>query len=78
MSNDGNGGFILTTPDPPINLVNLPLVTSSSQIGLQWEDGDSDGGSTVIDYRVLTNGGSGNTFTALESNVLTSTYTATS
>lgn len=34
MSDEGNGGVIQTVPDAPIDLVNLPLVTLATQIGL--------------------------------------------
>jgi len=29
VSDDGNGAIILTVPDPPINLVNVPTLTAS-------------------------------------------------
>jgi hypothetical protein len=35
-SNDGNGAIILTVPDAPINLANNQMVTTGSQIGLNW------------------------------------------
>ena len=37
-------------PDAPINLVNVPLVTTAYQVGLSWEEGAYNGGSPVIDY----------------------------
>ena len=30
------GSIILTNPDPPLLLVNVPLTTSASVIGLSW------------------------------------------
>lgn len=39
-------------PDPPVNLADVPSITTAYQIGLQWEDGPFDGGSPIIDYRL--------------------------
>lgn len=39
MSDAGNGSVILVVPDAPINLQNLPRVTTAYQIGLSWELG---------------------------------------
>ena len=39
-------------PDAPINLVNVPGLTTSYQIGLDWQAGAYDGASPVIDYRL--------------------------
>ena len=36
VSDEGNGAVILTVPDAPIELIDLPMMTSSSQIGLSW------------------------------------------
>jgi hypothetical protein len=48
----GSGAVIQLVPDSPKNLQDLLDVTNSFRVGLSWEDGDSDGGSPVIDYRV--------------------------
>lgn len=48
----GNGAIILTYPDVPINLANVPSVTKSSQIGILWNEGTHNGGSSVIDYTI--------------------------
>lgn len=77
-SDVGSGGIILRIPDKPINVQDDPAVTNSVQIGLTWDDGANNGGSAVIDYRVLSNGGAGITFTTLETNILAREYTATS
>jgi hypothetical protein len=37
-------------PDAPLNLQNVPGLTTAFQIGLSWEDGAYDGASSVIDY----------------------------
>jgi len=39
-------------PDAPIDLANVPLITTAYQIGLDWKEGVYNGGSPVIDYRV--------------------------
>jgi hypothetical protein len=52
-SDVGNGAVILTAPDVPINFADVPSITTSSKIGLSWEEGASNGGTPVIDYRIL-------------------------
>lgn len=52
FSEAGQGGFIFTVPDAPINFANNPSVTDTNQIGLTWSPGTFDGGSPVIDYTV--------------------------
>jgi hypothetical protein len=37
-------------PDAPINLSNVPEVTTAYQIGLSWNESPYDGGSPVIDF----------------------------
>lgn len=54
-SDAGNGGVILTQPDSPINVQDVPAITSSDTVGLTWTNGLNDGGSAVIDYRVSYN-----------------------
>lgn len=49
----GNGAILVTIPDAPINLADLTQVTSNTQIGLSWEDGASNGGSEILDYRLF-------------------------
>jgi hypothetical protein len=38
--------------DAPIDLTNVPGITTAYQIGLDWNEGTYNGGSPVIDYRV--------------------------
>jgi hypothetical protein len=52
ISDEGNGAIILTIPDAPTDLANVPATTSSSQIGLTWNEGTENGGSIVIDYTI--------------------------
>jgi hypothetical protein len=49
---EGNGAIIIRVPDVPVNLANVPSITSGSTVGLTWEDGANNGGSEVIDYMI--------------------------
>ena len=59
FSNQGNGGVIITYPDPPQTLVNIPATTSATVIAFSWSPGFFDGGSAVIDSRVSWDQGTG-------------------
>ena len=52
VSSAGNGAIILTYPDTPVDLQNNVPQTSGTQISLMWSDGDSNGGTAVIDYAI--------------------------
>jgi hypothetical protein len=73
----GNGGVIGRVPDAPINLANVPAVTTGSSIGLTWEEGANNGGSPVIDFQVyyalLENN---DYYTTLETGVVGTSYNA--
>jgi len=71
----GNGAIILTIPDAPLSFINLPQVTSASQIGVSWVEGFSNGGTPVIDYHLYYDQGVGNYIT-LASGITTQFYTA--
>lgn len=49
----GNGCVLLKEPDAPLNLANDASTTTSSQIGLTWQEGAENGGSSVIDYSLF-------------------------
>lgn len=51
-SEHDNGAIILTYPDAPTDLANVPAITTSSQVGLIWFEGANNGGSPVIDYQI--------------------------
>jgi hypothetical protein len=42
----------LTEANAPINLANVPAVTTATQIGLTWSPGPSNGGTPILDYTV--------------------------
>jgi hypothetical protein len=50
----GNGATITLSfvPDAPINLKRNELLTTRTQISFTWENGLSNGGQPIIDYRV--------------------------
>jgi hypothetical protein len=41
---------ILEVPDAPINLADYVSITTAYVIGYTWEDGNSYGGTPIIDY----------------------------
>jgi hypothetical protein len=51
-SDEGNGAIILTFPDAPINLAEDTSLKSGTIIGLQWDEGLENGGTSVLDYRL--------------------------
>jgi hypothetical protein len=46
----GGGALIQVVPDAPISLANLVAITLDDRIGLSWDDGLSNGGTSIIDY----------------------------
>jgi len=44
----GNGAIILTYPDPPASLQNVPSQTTALQIAMIWSAGASNGGTPII------------------------------
>lgn len=55
-------------PDKPVSLANVAATTTAVQIGLEWTDGAYDGGTSIIDYTVFSDGGTG-TWTTLATGV---------
>ena len=64
-------------PDAPINLANVPEVTTAYQIGLAWNEGVYNGGSPVLDYKLSFKDESESVFTIYESNIEANTITVT-
>lgn len=48
----GNGAVILTNPDAPSNVREDEDQRSSNSITIIWDEGASNGGATILDYRV--------------------------
>jgi hypothetical protein len=71
---EGNGAIILTIPDAPTDLANVPAVTTSSQIGLIWNEGSANGGSPIIDYTVSYGIDTGS-YTMTETSITDTSYT---
>jgi hypothetical protein len=46
----GNGAVIITYPDAPVDFSEDLTYRTSSSIGLKWNPGAHDGGSTVLNY----------------------------
>lgn len=76
-SDIGNGAIILTNPDAPINFAEDFNSKSATQIGLTWDDGAANGGTTVNDYQITYDQGIDD-YVVLASNVATQSYIATS
>jgi hypothetical protein len=53
-SEPGNGAqlIISTVPDAPVQLARDSVTTTTSQIGLLWNAGASDGGQPLLDFRI--------------------------
>lgn len=65
-------------PDEPTDLVNVPTVTSATQVGLDWIAPVFDGGSPVIDYRVwYDNASDGATWTVYQDSIVPTEFTVT-
>ena len=52
MSQVGSQAVILTQPDAPINVIEVTAARTESSITISWSQGASNGGATIIDYRV--------------------------
>jgi len=51
-SSEGNGAVITTSPDAPVNLAENTSQRTKSTLGLTWSAGSSNGGASIIDYRI--------------------------
>ena len=76
VSNVGNGAIILTKPDAPNTLANVPAKTSASQISIAWIKGVAEGGTPVIDYRLWYDQANGN-YIVFQAGVLPQSYITT-
>jgi hypothetical protein len=48
----GNGAIIVEVPDAPVGLADDVQYTSDTIIAFTWNNGISQGGSTIIDYKI--------------------------
>lgn len=51
-SNPGHGGIIATYPDAPINISEIIYYRTSTTIALQWNNGLSTGGISIVSYQI--------------------------
>ena len=64
-------------PDAPTDLQNDLAVTSDTTVGISWRNGASDGGASVIDYRISYDQSVGN-YVTLADGLTDSHYSTTS
>lgn len=72
----GGGALIQLVPDAPIDLADDTLYTTATEITFTWSDGVSDGGASVIDYRIYYDQ-STDTWIELDTGITVKTYTTT-
>jgi hypothetical protein len=48
----GNVATIITAPDAPVSLAENTVQRTATTLGLQWNEGASNGGSSVTEYRI--------------------------
>jgi hypothetical protein len=75
-SQAGNGAVIITYADAPKDLAEDVSRRTSSSITFSWHEGDNNGGSDVIDYRLSFDQATGS-FVVLAASVTGLEYTAT-
>ena len=76
QSTEGNGAVYTTVPDGQRLLSEDSLQRSSTEIGLTWSNGESDGGESLIDYRISQRP-VGGTYVIIATNIILHSYTAT-
>lgn len=69
--------LVAKQPDAPLNVANVPGLTTAYQVGVYWTNGTYDGSSPVIDYRVNYALESDGIYSAFASNVTSIPYIAT-
>ena len=78
FSEAGNGAFVYDVPDAPVNLANDVMTTTDTVIKLSWENGSSDGGTSVVDYDVYYDDGQSNAVYTILAQAVTTKYYQTS
>ena len=71
----GNGGILMTNPDSPILVAENVSLRSATSISITWSEGPSNGGDSIIDYRVSMAQDDSN-YQVIASNVVGTSYTA--
>jgi len=74
LSQEGNGALLLRAPDAPV-LIEVPELTTSTEIGFSWTDGTWDGGSPVLDWKIYKSVDGGQ-FEVLETGLTVRDYVA--
>lgn len=72
----GNGAILMTEPDSPINLAEDESLRTATSISFTWDEGASNGGDSIIDYRISFAQES-SVYTVLAVGVTAKEYTAT-
>ena len=72
----GNGAIIVEVPDAPLGLADDVQYTSDTIIAFTWNNGISQGGSTIIDYKITYDQAIG-TYTTLAEGVVPMNYQTT-
>jgi hypothetical protein len=67
----------LTVPDAPINFANDAALTTSTQIGLTWDEASVNGGTIVFDYQLSLYDSDSDTYSVVQSSIATTSYTIT-
>jgi hypothetical protein len=71
----GNGAVFTWSyvPDAPVSLARDSITTTTTQIGLLWNAGASNGGQAILDYRIWYDQGIGS-YIVLASNINSQPY----
>lgn len=54
-----SGQVMITRPDPPVNILEDITGRTQNSVAFTWADGASNGGATVLDYRIYMNADGG-------------------
>jgi hypothetical protein len=71
----GNGALMITYPDAPINLAEDLTQRTASTIGLQWDEGLENGGSTITNYILSQKAEGESSFTVISSDITLTSVT---
>jgi hypothetical protein len=78
LSEIGGGALMVVVPDAPTNLQNVVAITLDDRIGVSFDEGVNNGGTSVIDYELYFDSGLNNdVYTLLATGLTEREYTAT-